>query len=39
MQLAAFVRQSIVDPNAYVSPGYSKGLMPATTARSSRRRS
>jgi mono/diheme cytochrome c family protein len=28
MQLAAFVKQSIVDPNAFVSPGYQKGLMP-----------
>ena len=28
MQLAAFVKQSIVDPNAYISPGYQKGLMP-----------
>jgi cytochrome c551/c552 len=30
MPLAAFVRQSIVDPNAYVSPGFPKGVMPAT---------
>ena len=28
MPLAAFVKQSIVDPNAYIAPGYSKGLMP-----------
>jgi cytochrome c oxidase subunit 2 len=28
--LAAFVHQSIVDPNAYVQPGYSKGIMPQT---------
>ena len=26
----AFVRQSIVDPNAYVEKGYPKGLMPGT---------
>ena len=29
-QLDAFIRQSIVDPNAYVAPGYQKGVMPAT---------
>lgn len=28
--LAAFVKQSIVDPNAYVPNGYQKGLMPTT---------
>ncbi len=28
--LAAFVRQSIVDPNAYVAPGFPKGVMPQT---------
>jgi cytochrome c oxidase subunit 2 len=28
--LAAFVRQSIVDPNAYVQSGYPKGVMPQT---------
>jgi len=28
MPLAAFVRQSIVKPNAYISPGYPKGVMP-----------
>lgn len=28
--LAAFVHQSIVDPGAYVQPGYSNGLMPTT---------
>jgi cytochrome c oxidase subunit II len=27
--LAAFVQQSIVDPEAYVQPGYPKGVMPA----------
>jgi mono/diheme cytochrome c family protein len=30
MDLAAFVKQSIVDPNAFVSPGFPKGVMPAT---------
>lgn len=30
MNLAAFVEQSIVDPNAYVAKGYQKGLMPTT---------
>jgi cytochrome c551/c552 len=30
MALAAFVSQSIVDPNAYISPGFRKGLMPST---------
>jgi cytochrome c551/c552 len=29
MDLAAFVRQSIVDPNAYIAKGYSQGIMPA----------
>jgi cytochrome c551/c552 len=28
MPLAAFIRESIVDPNAYISPGYQKGVMP-----------
>jgi len=28
--LAAFTKQSIVDPGAYVQPGYPKGVMPAT---------
>jgi cytochrome c oxidase subunit II len=27
-QLAAFIHQSIVDPNAYVQPGYPKNVMP-----------
>ena len=26
--LGAFIAQSIADPNAYIAPGYSKGLMP-----------
>ncbi|HET7571957.1 MAG TPA: cytochrome c [Gaiellaceae bacterium] len=30
MQLAAFVHESIVDPNAYISSGYPKGIMPET---------
>ena len=29
MQLAAFVKQSIDDPNAYISPGFPKGVMPS----------
>ena len=28
--LAAFVHESIVDPNAYIQPGYPKGVMPQT---------
>jgi cytochrome c551/c552 len=30
MALAAFVKQSIVDPDAYIAKGYKKGLMPTT---------
>jgi cytochrome c551/c552 len=30
MALAAFVKQSIVDPNAYIAPGFQKGIMPGT---------
>ena len=30
MPLDAFVKQSIIDPNAYISPGFPKGIMPAT---------
>jgi len=30
MPLAAFVRESILKPNAYISPGYKKGVMPQT---------
>jgi cytochrome c oxidase subunit 2 len=30
--LEQFIRESIVDPNAYVEPGFPKGLMPATFA-------
>jgi len=32
--LAAFVNQSIVDPNAYVESGYPKGVMPGTFGQS-----
>jgi cytochrome c oxidase subunit II len=28
--LEEFIRESIVNPNAYVEPGYSKGVMPGT---------
>lgn len=28
--LAAFIEESIVKPNAYISPGYPKGVMPTT---------
>ena len=28
MNLAAFIKQSIVQPNAYIAKGYQKGLMP-----------
>jgi cytochrome c551/c552 len=28
MPLAAFIRQSIIDPNAYIAKGYKSGLMP-----------
>ena len=30
MALDAFVKQSIVDPNAYIAPGFQKGIMPGT---------
>jgi cytochrome c oxidase subunit II len=32
--LPAFVRQSIVDPNAYVQPGFPKGVMPSNFGQS-----
>jgi cytochrome c oxidase subunit II len=32
--LAAYVKESIVDPNAYVVPGYQKGVMPETYGQS-----
>jgi hypothetical protein len=28
--LDAFVRESIVDPNAYIEPGFPKGVMPTS---------
>lgn len=28
--LDAFIRESIIDPNAYIAPGFSPGVMPAT---------
>ncbi len=34
MALAAFIKQSIVDPNAYIAKGFSKGIMPATFGKS-----
>jgi cytochrome c oxidase subunit 2 len=34
IQLAAFIRESIVKPNAYISPGYPRGVMPQTFATS-----
>ena len=30
MNLTSFIKQSIVDPNAYIAKGYNKGLMPTT---------
>lgn len=30
MPLAAFVRESIVNPDAFISPRYAKGIMPTT---------
>jgi cytochrome c551/c552 len=30
MALAAFIKQSIVDPNAYIAKGFTKGIMPST---------
>ena len=29
MDLAAFIRESITDPEAYIAEGYSGGIMPA----------
>jgi len=37
--LAAFVHESIVNPGAYVQPGYPNGVMPSTFGQSFRRRS
>ncbi len=33
MSLAAFVRESIVKPNAYISPGYPRSVMPQNFAK------
>jgi hypothetical protein len=30
MDLAAFIKESIEDPDAYIAKGYSKGIMPST---------
>lgn len=30
MAIAAFIRQSITAPNAFIAPGYPKGVMPST---------
>jgi len=30
MALAAFIKESIVDPDAYIAKGFSKGIMPTT---------
>jgi hypothetical protein len=30
MALAAFIKQSIVNPSAYIAKGYSDGIMPKT---------
>jgi hypothetical protein len=34
MNLAAFIKQSIVDPNAYIAKGYPASLMPKTFGKS-----
>jgi cytochrome c551/c552 len=34
MALAAFVKESIVNPDAYIAKGYSKGIMPSTFGQS-----
>lgn len=34
MNLAAFVKQSIVDPNAYIAKGYQPNIMPKTFGKS-----
>jgi cytochrome c551/c552 len=34
MALAAFVHESIVNPNAYIAKGYTKGIMPSTFGKS-----
>ena len=30
MNLAAFIKQSIEDPDAYIAKGFNKGIMPTT---------
>jgi cytochrome c551/c552 len=32
MSLDAFIKQSITDPNAFIAPGFQKGIMPSTFA-------
>ena len=34
MALAAFIKQSIVDPNAYIAKGFTKWIMPTTFGKS-----
>ena len=34
MALAAFIKQSITDPDAYIAKGFSKGIMPTTFGKS-----
>jgi cytochrome c551/c552 len=34
MNLAAFIKQSITDPDTYIAKGYSKGVMPTTFGQS-----
>jgi cytochrome c551/c552 len=34
MALAAFIKESIVQPDAYIAKGYSKGIMPSTFGQS-----
>ena len=34
MELAAFIKESIVNPDAYIAKGYTKGIMPTTFGKS-----
>ncbi len=34
MDLAAFIKESIDNPDAYIAKGYSKGIMPTTFGQS-----
>jgi len=34
MELAAFIKESIENPDAYIAKGYTKGIMPATFGKS-----